>query len=549
MATQKLSGNDFIVKGDFQLLDDGTLFLDRASEQDYNIALVSKEVFSFNHNKSVVFIFRADPFTEKYREPTIYFDDINMAFINDSNKLFINEEQIGSFPDFKKLKGSKNYVGVLDKDNLLIYSITDGSKIYEANGVDEFDVGDDCYGYIIDGKVVVNAKEDNNPVLNTPEIENPIKVAFGESVGAALLNNGNVVVWGNTDFKPDGQFQDVQIAKNLIGLLDVDNTLKIVDLTSGDIVSIQDNIAFFSLNDKGEIAFVRIDGTSNIVDGYPVEVHKYDDKYIAFMRDGEIITNIQTEEKLKAYYCHQLISEDFAFYPQLQDNRAFNVLFAIQRNDLPSDTPIYFNPSGEATPIIRAKENKSAFSYLSKNTKGFIISKFSKGKDFFFNVKGEDNAPFYVNGGETLPSQLVDFGKNLYKVAISFTPFGKVLRVFKEIDGEFIEIKAKYLSLEENPFANGRLAIYIKSASSFHLISVEVTDELDTSLLPEEIIYRDIDTDILQTKVAESLNKHTKAITKIMSAVEKQASTLQKVVNQIKDKFADLEERISNLEG
>ena len=551
MATQKLSGNDFFAKGNFELLKDGTLFLKRVSineANDYNVALVSKEVFSFNHNKSVVFTFRADPFTELKRNSTVYIDKDTIAYLNQSNSIMLNNTPIFSVDGFKELKGSSSYIGVLDNKGLHIYGLNDKTLLDPIPGVKAFDVGIDCYGYY-DGSIHIEAKDKNNPVLNAPDVKDVYAIALGNKVGAVLKADGSVVVWGDTQYSPDGSFQDIKISNNLLGLLDIDNTLSIIDLTNGDLVSQYSDVAFFELSSNGDVAFVKTDGTNNIVENaYPVELHKFQDKEIVFLRDGSVYkANIDGD--FMSYKPLEDNNPAFRFIPLLKNTTAFNVLFGIQRNDLPTETPQYVNSSGEVMPIITQTDNKSAFIEITKNCKGFILDKIFNGKDVFFNVKGEDHGVIPLSNGETLPSQLVDFGKNIYKVAVSFTPFGKALRVFKSVNGEFVEIKAKFLSLEENPFPNGRLAIYIKSASSFELISVEITDELDTTLLPEEIIYRDIDTDMLQTKVAESLNKHTQTLDKVMSAVEAQTQTLSKVVAQIKDKFDDLDKRISKLEG
>lgn len=577
MGSLKLSGNDFITKGPFSTLDDGTVVINKASNPDYVIGMVSKDVFTFNTNKSVVFTFKADPFTEKRRLPLAWFSENNFTYLNSKKEWIINGNVIQTAQSEKiKIKGSDKYIGMLDGNILYIYNLkTEANNSSSAsasgsgdanpliiNNVIDFDVTDDAYGYISidDNKSQVHIIADNtdNPITKTEGNVNgykdnskkPIKISIGANISLVLLSDATVVTTGiNNPFTEN--YIQIEADKQIIGAVDINNKLTIINLSTGDINNIN-QVGFFSIGADGTVATVKTDGSSDLSNlGYPVEVYTSNNKKIVVFRNGKYISTNDNIKDLLPFKIIKTNNPDFELYPILQNENAFNVLFGVETNNV--DTNIfkeYVNKLGETTPIIVGdKDNGSVFKSLARNVKGFFYSKYKNGSDVFFSSKGQNLGDFAVEGANVLPSQLIDFQNNLYKVVISFTPFGKSLRVFKEINGQFNEIKAKFLSLEEDPFPSGRICLYIKSASSFHLMEVEITDELDVTLLPEEIIYRDIDTDILQTKVAESLNKHIAMGDSLMFAIEEQTKVLQKITEQAQAKFGDLDARLKKLGG
>ena len=576
MASQKLSGSNFFVKGFFEVLDDDSIFLKRADDATYEQAIVSKDVFTFNTNKSVVFTFKADPFTEVKRSSTVWFSKSNFAYVNNLKELIVNGKSIyqltnGSFT----LKGSDKYVGLLDGSKLNIFDISKGSSSASASGsssgssngnnnvvvdnVIDFDVTDNAYGFIYmdNGKAKAGTVVDDNknPIKNIPDNVNnysdskkaPVQIAVGDKIGLILLKDGTIVNLGDVKYDYSGNYYDVEAEKSILGAVDITNSLTIVDTSTSKIETLP-KVSFFSIGADGTISTVSVDGTYKNNTCYPVEVYSADNKEVIVCRNGNITsTNLDIVNLIP--YEPMDNSKEFALHPVLDVKDAFNVMFGVQTNNLdPKSTKTYVNVSGETVPIIVGdNQGKDLFKTIAKDVKGFFYSKYADGSDVFLNSKGQNLGEFVVEGANVLPSQLVDFQNNIYKLVITFSPFGKSLRVFKAVDGEFIEIKAKFLSLEEDPFPSGRIALYIKSASSFHLMEVEITDELDVTLLPEEIIYRDLDTNILQTKVAESLNKHVESYEKVVEAIEKQAEVLKKVTKIAQEKFNSLDDRLKKL--
>jgi len=554
MASTVLGGNDLILKGPFALSDDGTVYLDRYNGTDFDIGGVSKQLFSFNHNKSIVFTFKADPYTEKQRKPTVWFNDKNIAYIDNNKNWIVNGNNLGHINMPNGLKGSNSFVGVKDDVTLILKDLTNSdAKLITVEDVVNFDVSSIGYGYIKQdsgkNKVEVTA-EDGSSITNIPDSVNnysedaeaPVKIAIGNKIAGIIRGSGEAVIWGDNAPSYNGVFKDIQIAGDDVYLLSFNGEL----LKNGEMI--EKDVAFFSVGDDGSVAYVKENGTSNVATGYPVEVFKYADKFFSAMRNGTNITNVP-ELNNAIVYINKNSTPISTEYNTINTQDGIVVAFGIQREDLDNNVPRYVDKTGSITPIIHDAEHiKSNFKWVSENNKGFILTKHPLGKDVVFSMKGQQLEPMVVDGANVLPEQLVDFGKNAYKLVISFTPFGKAIRLFKLINGEYIEINSNFLSLQENPFPTGRIAFYIKNISSFELDSIEVTDELDTSLLPEEIIYRDIDTDILQTKVAESLNVHTETLNKVVDTLGKQANKVAEMSQALVSKIKDLETRISALE-
>ena len=581
MATVKLSANNFFIKGNATILDDGTIEFQSYSSDDYSAAIVSKDVFAFNQNKSVCFSFRADPFTEIVRKPTVWFDDKKYCFVTKNKEWNVNGKVIRKIENENfYVKGSSKYMGLLDGNTLYIYDMTlltetaketenpdskntqkSKQNPIEITQVVDFDVTDDAYAYVAfdengNNKVFVVSDDPENPANDVTkansyndEEKEPTKVAIGKNIAITTLRNGNAYSSEKGIINTEDSYNQIVISKDKIACVNVHSKLIVKD-TSNNTIKEENNVSSVALGSDGTISTIAIDGTTAGKKKYPIEIYQSNGKSIIFYRDG----SIDNDTELKPLYpFEEDVSklESMKLHPILQDNSAFNVLFGVETNNIDNnEVKTYINKSGETTPIIVGGTNgEDNFTTLAKNVKGFYYTKHNKGSDVFFNSKGQNLGDYVVEGANVLPSQLVDFGSNIYKVVVSFTPFGKAIRVFKEVNGSFVEIKAKYVSLEEDPFPTGRVALYIRSVSSFRLLEVEVTDELDTTLLPEEILFRDLDMNFLQTKVAESLNKHMLSYESLAKNVEKQTDVLAKVTAEAQAKFKDLEERVKKLGG
>lgn len=573
MGSITLTAKDFLFKGKFEKLNDGSIYLDSFSDDDFNIGCVSKDVFSFTDNKSVVFTFKVDPYSEKKRKETVWMDDKNVLFINDDNKLMLNNSLVKDVQNPNGVKGSKKYYGVLDGTTLTVYSLEENksssaSASASASGsgsadtqsfpvtienVVSFDVTDDGYIYIAldknnKPKVYVKTDDSKNKANNIPDSVNnykderkaPIKVAIGKDLAAALLADGEIVTWG-TEKSFSDEYKDVKIVEDNFYVLTTNNDL----ITPNKTIN---NVAYFQVSSSNDVVYVLTDGSCPFTKKYPVEIFKYKDNYFAALRDSSIDTDVKILEAAKRYV-DKKAKEVFNEEPVLQTESNIAIAFGIQKFDLDTSTTTYVDNSGNNTPILKADKEETAYENIARNNKGFILSKHVLGKDVLFDLRGEKLEPFVVGGSFSLTNQLVDFNNTTYKLVVSFTPFGKAIRVFKEVEGNFVEISAKYLSLEEYPFSKGRISVYVKSASSFQIENVEITDELDVTLLPEEIVYRDVDTNYLQTKVSESLNLHTKALSAITNTLGNQANKIKDLMATLSSQIEDLDTRVKKLES
>jgi len=560
MASYVLSANDFQSNGDVRVLLTGELFIPKAINPDFSLGIVSKNAYSVNVNKSIVVDFKVDPYTEAIREPKVYVGPKTIAYINANKHLIINGEDKGQVSDNAQIKGHGDLVALLDQNKLTVFNDNNDT----ADNVKYFDVGEGFVAYITNEdkpQVRIIGKDADDSVGNIPdsvnsykeETEEPIEVACGNNFVYALKSNGQTIGWGKGARKLDESVAlSIRAYGTKVGYINTSNNLIVEDVESNSYTTYS-NVEFFVI-DNDSVSFVNRNGVTYLNEEkqnfkYPVEIFSNGNVTFAALRDGTIITNNDDLKNTIPFKAEINTSDDFNNYPLLKRVDAFTIFFGIQKNNLDPDVTTAVSLTGESTKIITGSTNNdSVFKELGKNAKGFILSKYVDGSDLFYNVKGRIRPGFYADNFQFVDEEFIDFNENTYRIVISFTPFGKYIRLFKGLWGTFTEIGTKFLSVEEQPFEVGNIAIYIKSAANLVIERVEITDELDTSLLPEEIIYRDIDTAILQTKVAESLNKHVEALDEATSTIEELTKALANVTQSAKAKFEDLEKRVSELE-
>ena len=134
------------------------------------------------------------------------------------------------------------------------------------------------------------------------------------------------------------------------------------------------------------------------------------------------------------------------------------------------------------------------------------------------------------------------------EITIGFSPFGKAVKLRKKGDGYYSDMPFKHLSIQETGYNNSRVAIYIKSASNLKLDFAEVTDEGDFALLPAEVVYRDIDTAILQSKAAEMVTDIADAVEGSIALATETANKLLELNENYKTNLSNVLARIDALE-
>jgi len=577
MATQKLTSSDFSVVGaTATLTEDGGIYLNNVKNQDYNTGIVSNEAFDLSVNKSVVFLFKADPYVETELPAPYWFNGDEKIYINSEKKLIVNGEEKASFDeiDFKNIKidGSSTNKTALVNGNVYIYGDnTNGQTDNQPSNVVDVAAGDGFVAFIYKDTnenkniVVVNGKSADDKV-SVPDAVNdyssstdsPVRIFAGSNFVVIKKANGKISIWGDGDYSAVDTtltYKTVKAFQDSLTLIDIDNNLYFFNFVDGT-VNTESEVQNAQLA-NGRYYIVSLNGTIKVFDGteenelslkYPVwSFIDENGNYLFVDRDNQrigIVLDVVT------YQESANTESAFSKYPELARNDIFNVIFGVQTYNTSPDVVYGVNSLGEQTSVITGStEKNTVFETLANNVKGYCVVKHPNGADLTYNFKAQPKNNFLVDGFTVIPEEFLSFDNNIYKLVISFTPFGKSLRLFKSVNGDFIEIKTKMLSVEEPPFETGKLAIYVKGASSFELLEAEITDELNTTLLPEEIIYRDIDTAVLQTKVAESMNKHVEAIDSISNALLALANKFKTQNQNNKTKFEDIENRLSQLEG
>ena len=576
MATQKLTNSDFSVVGaTATLTEDGGIYLNNVKNQDYNTGIVSNDTFDLSVNKSVVFLFKADPYVETELPIPYWFSGDEKIYINNEKKLIVNEEEKVSFDEINfqslKLDGSLTNKVALINNNVYVYGDNSNGQIdNQPDNVVDIAAGDGFIAYIYKNTdenkniVVVNGKSAGNNV-SVPDTVNdydsstdaPVKIFAGSDFIIIKKANGKISIWGDGDYSAVDTtltYKTIKAFKNSLTLIDTDNNLYFFNFIDGT-VNTESEVQDAQLA-NGKYYIVSLNGVVKIYNEEEIELSlKYpvwsfvdeNGNYLFVDRDNKR-SGISLD--VIAYQENINNKQAFAKYPELARNDIFNVVFGVQTHNVSPDVVYGINSLGEQTPVITGSTEKdTVFETLANNVKGYCIVKHPNGADLAYNFKAQPKNNFLIDGFSVIPEEFLSFDNNIYKLVISFTPFGKSLRLFKSINGNFVEIKTKMLSVEEPSFETGKLAVYIKGASSFELLEAEITDELNTSLLPEEIIYRDIDTAVLQTKVAESMNKHVEAIKSISNTLTVLADKFKTQNQNNKAKFEEIENRLSQLEG
>jgi len=573
MGKQILAADDFIFNKDITTKN-GDIFFDNILEEDYSVGMVSLNTFNLTNNKSVVFEFKADPYIEKKDFKNVWFNkdsivviDENKNIIIDNDKTDISLEKV-SCSVF--VKGSYTNQIVLNNSSLYAFGSNDNNQLDDlpTDNIISADVGN---GFIVlikkneDNKneVVVFGKNSNDNIqvpdgINNydSELKKPLKVSAFNGGVVVIKGDGSVAVWGDDSFvenvNNNSKYKDVFGNDNSIGMLTFDNILNIIlfDDENNTYTSKQyKDIQYFKVFNK-QLIYVTLDGNTLlngdiIYQGYPKAFNVDSDGNVYILKfNGDIIG-----ENINSFNCEEKSLNSNKIpqtYKELNEN-SFNVFFGIQPIDLKEGFEYDTNTEGETIPCL-SNNNRSVFNSIANNTQGIILNKSSNGADLLYNIKGRPKKDFLIDNFQVVPDEFIGFKNETYRLVMSFSEFGKTIRLFKIINAKPFEIQSKFISLEEYPPTLSRISLYIKSCSSFLISSVTITDELDTTLLPEEILYRNLDTNLLQTKVAESLHKHVSVIEKTTDAINNITSLIDESFGNYDNSIKKIEERVKTLE-
>jgi hypothetical protein len=222
----------------------------------------------------------------------------------------------------------------------------------------------------------------------------------------------------------------------------------------------------------------------------------------------------------------------------------------VQNDQLDGTYQLYNSISGETKPIITGRTGyDSVFTGIRGAFKGAILAKTDNGGDMCFDLKGSEYDPYGATGHLPVSTNFItDNNSEKYEVIITFSPFGKIIK-FRKSDGEYWqEMPFKHISLEETGFSAGRAALYIRNVKDFKLEFAEVTDELDSSLLPPDIVYRDIDTAVLHTKAAEMVVDLADAVETVGDSAKLTSQFVRTLNADYKTKMQDIMSRLTALE-
>jgi len=574
MSKVALNSSDWLTSGNPSITPEGSMYFDNIRANDFNVGLVSKDVFHVTTNKSIVFKFKADPYTEYKNRRLVWFNADHNIYLNKDKKIVVD----GNVTD---VDGALGTVVKGDNDNQL--AITGGTlsvfgddtnkQVSEApTDVVDADVSNKNLIYIYlndDHKAQVAIKGDDS--LSVPDsinnyssdTETPVKVAIGNGFFIVTKKNSTIEFVGDKPVKDEINNKNLAVKSVItsgskVGILYIDHTLDVYDVEDDMILKVYEAQQFNISNDS--VITTMLYGKTYVTPfAGDVTSIALETKYPVVLAVSGTDTFTKTQSnKIVGTKTFDIIdfslddtdNADYDNYPQLKNSYGMNVLFGLQQTNLNEDYIKYVTPNGEQTEIIKGNATMgSMFEALAHTQKGYCLSKHVNGADLFYNFKTQPKGEFLVDNFQVLPEEFVTFGDEIYTLVISFTPFGKAIRMFKDIDGRTVEVISKFLSVEEYPFESARMSIYIKDVSSFELIESFITDELSTLLLPEEIIYRDIDTDVLQTKVAESLNKHIETMGGSVEAVEAIAGKMAKMVDTYSKRFTTINDRLDALES
>lgn len=606
MASTILTGNDFVTNSNsVQVSQDGDIVVDNVRSDDYDIAIVSRDAFDFTTgNKSARFVFSVAPYTTASRAG---------LFGAGASGRFASLVDNGTSIEWRGDAFSSSCPGVPDCVTMSKYQCdkfygVDASSTHTVvkTGQCIGTSGDNTYGQLDitspetieaiacgngftlllrnTGLVEIIGDTQGGTISVPPscvtfdENDRPINIVAGESFISVLKRDGSIAVSGSISDTDLSELTDTVVAisagsEHLLAITlngtvfgfgdDTFSQISVPSIKSLKVSSAHNRNALLgedgSVYEWGE-GITGIQSMTSIPSGSQViDVIAGESFSMAVLKDRTIVISGSTPSYLNDIIGEKnggatsvaSIDDAYDMFPMLRDITGLNIMAGVQEDNLDSSYHEYVAQDDSIKPIITGRDGYSTvFTGIRGAFKGAILAKIDNGGDMCFDLKGSDYDPFTASGHMPVSTDFITTDVNeKYEIIIGFSPFGKIIK-FRKLSGEYAqEMPFKHLSVEETGYSAGRIALYIRNAKDFILDYVEVTDELDASLLPADIIYRDIDTAILHTKAAEMVVDLADAVESVSDLVKESSSSLREFNENYRTNLSDIFSRLETLEG
>jgi len=595
MATTVLTSSDFVSNSNaVQARTDGSLFIEREETDDYLIGIVSRESFDLSAaNKTLRIVFKAQPFSPFVRSGTFgsSFGD-NFAFLtkapNSDNLWSGNDLSDGCQKEDRRENVDsyqrRTFYGV---DTSSTHTIVKSGSLFGFQGSNdnaELDLEDlETISQIATGAGFTIALRQNGTVTfygsdrdgdlalptewTTVDENMIVDICAGEDFYAAIFNSGNVSVIG-LDIGDDNKAVQITGQGNNLALLHTDGTFDIFGDNEFGQVDDKPNITakkvscgeqiISAITENGEIITwgKDVDGTNTITgengnffldvvagNGWSIGIVNN----LSFVEIGnvpssvnDVLTGTSGSKKTANSW-----NDAFENYPMLQERGGFNIMFGIQKGSLPESMQTFSDISDHSWPIIVGSNNHDTlFEAIPEVMKGTILSKDKSGQDFIYDIKGTG----MTSGHIPLEGSLITNGEEKYEMTVSFSPIGKVTSCRKLFGGYSEKMQGSHMNLSEAAYSDCRIALYIRNCSAFEIDFVEITDETDPLLVPLEVIYRDNDVSVMQTKASALITDIMDSVEALIEGQEVVRDKIVALTNSQKNNFDDIYDRLENLE-
>ena len=600
MASEILNGNDFFLRGNAQVDGSGDVIIEREFNSDYSFALVSRDIFPMNGgNKSVRFVFSASPYKSTVLPNTQgdsstnrfgYIDPAGTGVIlTDIDSTYTTE---ATEPNTKSVSVSDTHSVIVKNDGTVIGfgDNTEGQINFSGIiGVDMAVAGNDFTAILLKDGTISIIGNDNNGELSVPvevssfdEQDKPIKIQAGANFVTVLRKDARVNAWGDNSVGQtdvyDSTYSFVDISSN--GLFSLALTVEgVVKAWGGDSTgTISSNTPSSTLHCQyikagvnraiaidnngrtfawGELIATASDGDvdndTNVILSIP------GDKFtITAGRDGTVSSSgsipqavLDINGTIGNLRILDVTNPEYENYPILKQSDGLNIVFGIQNENMSPEIDRAVAGDGTILPIIAGRNgNDNVFTGLQGAIKGVALVKAMGNKDVCFELSGAEYDPFTFSGHRPVAENFITTNtEERYEAIVTFSPFGKTIK-FRKISGSYAnEMPYTVIDLNNVPYDQARIAIYVRGAQDFQLHYAEVTDEIDAALLPAEALFRDMDTAVLQTRAAQSMVDIVNTMKSLRDGLGKATDTIISMGENHKAKITDIEDRITNLGG
>lgn len=598
MASEILNGNDFFLRGSAQIDGGGSIVVESEFNAGYSFALASRDVFSMvGGNKSVRFVFSASPY-KAVALPNTHGDSSvkRFGYINPSKTAVVLNDIDGTYATEAS---EANAVAVSVSDTHAVVLKEDGSLVgfgdnthgqIDFTGIIGIDMaaGNDFTAVLMEDGTVTIIGNDNGGELAVPasvstfdEQDMPIKIDAGDNFVAVLRKDASVNAWGNNEFgQTDVEVQvdpivDISCGNNFT--LAVTVAGKVIawgDDTFGQVSNIPDPSSESQYIKAGVNRAVSINGSGRIfswgeqvtvsdngdttTDTHSVISIPGDKFLVTAGRDGTVVSVgtvpqaiLDLPGTIGSVSTLDITDEAYDNHPMLKQSDALNIIFGIQNENIGPDYDKAVAGDGSILPIIAGKNgDDNVFTALQGAVKGVALAKALGDKDVCFELSGAEYDPFTFSGHRPVAQGFItNDTEEQYEAIVTFSPFGKSIK-FRKISGSYAnEMPYNVVDLNNVPYDQARIVMYVRGAQDFQLHYAEVTDEIDASLLPAEALFRDMDTAILQTRAAQSMVDIMETMEKLGTGITKASDTLVSMGENHKNKIGEMEDRITNLGG